>query len=328
MAFIILVMLGVLLGEPKESPPISADQPSNTTTLNANTSEDRDILPEHISSDTQKDNLTVHFIDVGQGDSILVEYANETMLIDAGERDKGVNVSEFLREQGISSLDYLVATHPHADHIGGMLTILNEYPVGKFIDSGYPHTAQTYEDMLTIIENKSIPIHVAKRGEALDFAPGIQVQVLNPQKQHSEEINENSIVLRIIDNNVSFLLMGDAGLETEESIIYEGYYLDSDILKVGHHASTSASGESFIAEVTPAISIIEVGADNDYGYPHEEVLERLQNVSTVYRTDHHGTVTVTTDGLTYTVITERTPPDQNSVKNGASSLFPVIKAGE
>ena len=323
-----LVMLGVLFGEPKERPPISADQLSNNTTLNESTSEDQDLLPKHISSDAQRDNLTVHFIDVGQGDSILVEYANETMLVDAGEREKGVNVSAFLREQGISSLDYVVATHPHADHIGGLLTILNEYPVGEFVDSGYPHTTQTYEDMLTIIENKSIPFHVAKRGEALDFAPGIQVQVLNPQKQRSEEINENSIVLRIIDNNVSFLLMGDAGLGTEESIMNEGYYVDSDILKVGHHASTSGSGESFIAEVNPEISIIEVGGDNDYGYPHSEVLERLQNVSTVYRTDHHGTITVTTDGLTYTVTTERSPSDQNSIKNESSSLFPVIKAGK
>jgi len=328
MAFIMLVMLGVLFGEPEERPPIYADQPSNNTTLNESTSENQDLLPEHISSDPQRDNLTVHFIDVGQGDSILVEYANETMLVDAGERDKGVNVSAFLREQGISSLDYVVATHPHADHIGGLLTILNEYPVGEFVDSGYPHTTQTYEDMLAIIENKSIPFHVAKRGEALDFAPGIQVQVLNPQKKHSAEINENSIVLRIIDNNVSFLLMADAGLETEESIMYEGYYVDSDILKVGHHASTSASGASFIAEVNPDISIIEVGADNDYGYPHAEVLERLQNVSTVYRTDHHGTITVTTDGLTYTVITERPLSDQNSIKNASSSLFPVIKAGK
>ncbi|MGB3908736.1 MAG: MBL fold metallo-hydrolase [Methanomethylovorans sp.] len=319
-----LVMLGVLLGEPEERSSISVDQPSNTTVLNDSTSENQGILPEHISSGTQRDNLTVYFIDVGQGDSILVECANKTMLIDAGERNKGVNVSAFLREHGISRLDYVVATHPHEDHIGGLLTIINEYPVGTFVDSGSPQTTQTYKDILNVIENKSIPFHVAKRGEALDLAPGIQVQVLNPQKQRSEEINENSIVLRIIDNNVSFLLMGDAGLGTEESIMYEGYYVDSDILKVGHHASISASGASFIAEVKPTISIIEVGADNDYGYPHAEVLERLKKVSTVYRTDHHGTITITTDGLTYTVITERTPMGQNNLKNGTSSL-PVIK---
>ncbi len=338
-----LALLGVLLGEPAERPAKSANQSQqeitdNTTlqnstpvkeesndTINENTTKKQYALPELTSSDTQNTNLTVHFIDVGQGDSILVEYANETMLVDAGESDKGANVSAFLREQGVTNLDYVVATHPHADHIGGMTDILNEYTVGEFVDSGYPHTTQTYENMLTIIENKSIPFHVAERGEALEFAPGIQVQVLNPKRKLSEDINENSVVLRIIDNNVSFLLMGDAGLETEESIIYEGYDLDSDILKVGHHASTSASGESFIAEVSPEISIIEVGADNDYGHPHVEILERLQNVSMVYRTDYHGTITVTTDGLTYTVTTERTPPEQNSTMN--TSSFPTIKAG-
>ncbi|AGB50315.1 putative hydrolase (metallo-beta-lactamase superfamily) [Methanomethylovorans hollandica DSM 15978] len=323
-------MLGVLLGEPKERPPGSAVQPPNNTTtgLDENAFVDQDALHEQVSSDTQIDNLTIHFIDVGQGDSILVECANATMLIDAGGRDKGASVSVFLRELRISSLDYVVATHPHEDNIGGLLTILNEYPVGNFVDSGYPHTTQIYEEMLGIIENKSISFQVAERGKALDFAPGIQVQVLNPQKQHSKEINENSIVLRIIDNNVSFLLMGDAGLETEDSIIYEGYYVDSDILKVGHHASTDASGASFIEEVSPGISIISVGTDNDYGYPHAEILERLQNVSTIYRTDHHGTITVTTDGLTWEVITERNPTDQDSMKDGTSSHFPVIKVRE
>ncbi len=318
-------MLGVLLGDPQERPQGSEDQPLNTTTtLDEGTSVDQDALHEQMSSGSKSNNLTIHFIDVGQGDSVLVECANETMLIDAGGRDKGSNVSAFLRERGISSLDYVVATYPHEDHIGGLLTILNEYLVGKFVESGYPHASQTYEEMFSIIENKSIPFQKAERGKALDFAPGIQVQVLSPQKR-SEELNENSIVLRIIDNNVSFLLMGDAGLETEDSIMYEGYYMDSDILKVGHHASAEASGASFIEEVSPDISIISVGNNNDYGYPNAEVLERLQNVSTVYRTDRHGTITITTDGSAWTVITERNPPDQNNMKDGAYSLFPAIK---
>lgn len=339
------MLLGVLLEEPAERPTGSANHsqqetmdnttPQNATpakeasndTVDENDSEKQYALPEQTSSDNENYNLTVHFIDVGQGDSIFVEYANETMLVDAGERDKGANVSAFLTEQGVTSLDYVVATHPHADHIGGLLDILGEYPVGEFVDSGYPHTTKTYESMLSIIENKSIPFHVPERGQALNFAPGIQVQVLNPKKKLSEDINENSVVLRIIDNNVSFLLMGDAGLETEESIMYEGYDLDSDILKVGHHGSTSASAEDFIAEVSPEISIIEVGADNDYGHPHAETLERLQNVSTVYRTDLHGTITVTTDGFTYTVTTEKTPPEQNSTMNATAS-FPIIKAGK
>jgi asparagine N-glycosylation enzyme membrane subunit Stt3 len=122
-------------------------------------------------------------------------------------------------------------------------------------------------------------------------------------------------VLKIRYGEVSFLLMGDAGLEAESSIMASGYDVDADILKVGHHASTSGSGHSFIKAVTPKISIIEVGADNDYGHPHAEVLQRLQSVSTVYRTDLHGTITITTDGSTYTVTTKKTAPNKTSTQS-------------
>lgn len=268
-------------------------------------------LPEQTSSvPAQSGNLTVHFIDVGQGDSIFIECSGKNMLIDAGENDMGSIVSAFLKEQGIFSLDYVVATHPHADHIGGLLTILSEYPVGQFIDSGYPHTSQTYEDMLTAIDTKNIPFHVAQSGETIDLTPGIEIQVLNPGKEQSEDLNENSVVLKIIDKDVSFLLMGDAGLETEANIMATGYDVDADILKVGHHASTSGSGQSFISAVSPEVSIIEVGADNDYGHPHAEIFQRLQSVSTVYRTDFDGTITITTDGSAYTVTTKKIAPSK------------------
>lgn len=251
------------------------------------------------------ENLTVHFLDVGQGDSVLLVYNGKAMLIDAGEQDQGKNIVAYLHAQGISKLNYVVATHPHSDHIGGMETILNEFPVEHFVDSGYPHTSKTYEKMLTTIDEKNIPFQVAKKGEKIKLDPALNIEILNPESQYSDELNGNSIVLRISYGEVSFLLMGDAGLETEEKILKSGEEVDSDILKVGHHASTSGSGESFIAAVSPEVSVIEVGAGNDYGHPHAEVLGRLQKVSRVYRTDLDGTITVTTDGLTYSVATEK-----------------------
>jgi len=159
--------------------------------------------------------------------------------------------------------------------------------------------------MLTAIDEKNIPFQVAKKGEKIELDPALNIEILNPDSQYSDELNENSIVLRINYGEVSFLFMGDAGLETEKNIIKAGDNIDSDILKVGHHASTSGSGESFITAVSPEISVIEVGAGNDYGHPHAEVLERLPKVSRVYRTDLDGTITVTTDGLTYSVATEK-----------------------
>jgi hypothetical protein len=166
--------------------------------------------------------------------------------------------------------------------------------------------------MLMAIDTKNIPFHVAERGETIDLAPGTEILILNPKKEQSEELNENSVVIKITHGDVSFLLMGDAGLEAEENIMDAGYDVDADILKAGHHASTSGSGYEFISSVSPEISIIEAGADNDYGHPHTEILQRLQSVSTVYRTDHHGTITITTDGSTYTVTTKKTATGENS----------------
>ena len=300
------------------SEPVREESESNSITEDTN--DKQYALPEQTSSaPAQNGNLTVNFIDVGQGDSIFIEYAGKTMLIDAGENDMGSIVSAFLKEQGISSLDYVVATHPHADHIGGMLKILSEYPVGQFIDSGYAHTSQTYENMLTAIDTKNIPFHVAQRGETIDLAPGIKIQVLNPGKEQSEDLNENSVVLKILDKDVSFLLMGDAGLEAEANIMAAGYDVDADILKVGHHASTSGSGQNFISDVSPEVSIIEVGADNDYGHPHAETLQRLQSISTVYRTDYDGTITITTDGSTYTVKTKKVAPIKTSTTSSLTT---------
>lgn len=252
------------------------------------------------------ENLTVHFIDVGQGDSILLEYNGKTMLVDAGERDQGSVVSEYLQDQDISSIDYIVATHPHSDHIGGMEKVLNSFLVGHFIDSGFPHTSKTYENMLTAIDEKNIPFEVAQEGKKIEFDPAVDIEVLNPESKYSKELNENSVVLRVNCGEVSFLLMGDAGLETEEKLMSTDADIDSDILKVGHHASRSGSGEAFVSAVSPDVSIIEVGAGNDYGHPHAEILERLQKASRVYRTDLDGSIIVTTDGSTYTVMTEKT----------------------
>jgi beta-lactamase superfamily II metal-dependent hydrolase len=260
-------------------------------------------------------NLTIHFLDVDQGDSILLEIDGKSMLVDSGESDQGKVVTAYLQDQGISKLDYVVASHPHSDHIGGMNEILNNFQVEHFVDSGYPHTSKTYENMLTTIDQKNIPFQVAQAGQKIDFDPAVDIEVLNPAKTYSEDLNENSVVLKVTYGTTSFLLMGDAGLETEERIMKTGHNVDSDILKVGHHASRSGSGASFISAVSPEVSVIEVGAGNDYGHPHAEILERLQKASKVYRTDLDGTITVTTDGSTYTVTTEKT--GTISSRNGA-----------
>ena len=266
-----------------------------------------------------KGNLTVHFLDIGQGDSILLEHDEDTMLIDAGEIGKGDEVATYIKSEGVTSLDYVVATHPHSDHIGGMSVILNSFPIGHFVDSGYPYTSKTYENMLSTIDKKNIPFTTPKRGDKIDFSSGIDVQVLNPGSTYfTDDINQNSVVLKVTDGKISFLFMGDAGIEAENAIMKDGYNVKADILKVGHHGSRTSSGASFINAVSPTVSVIEVGAGNDYGHSHKETIDKLQKVSKIYKTDLDGTITVTTDGSAYSVSTQKTEPREaiTSLSNG------------
>ena len=256
-------------------------------------------------SASASENLTVHFIDVGQGDSELLQFNGKNVLIDAGEQDMGPRVESYLRSHGVSSLDLLVATHPHEDHIGGLITILNDIPIKQVLDSGQTHTTQTFENYLNLIDQKNILFNIAERGQTIDLDPAIKIEVLSPSATLFDNLNENSIVLKVTYNKVSFLLAGDAGFEAEDSMA-AGYDLKSTVLKVGHHGSSSSTGTSFLSEVRPEVAVIEVGAGNDYGHPTSKTLSALQNTgSKIYRTDLDGNIVITTDGQTYTVTTEK-----------------------
>ncbi len=249
--------------------------------------------------------LTVHFIDVGQGDSILVMYDNKSMLVDGGRPDAGPALASYLKKEGVSTVDVMVSTHPHADHIGGLLTVLQELPVKRVVDSGQPHSSRTYERYLTLIDEKNIPYKVAERGQYINLSPAVTIEVLSPPASGLEgDLNQNSIVLKISYGNVSFLLMGDAGFATERNLMTTHQSLNSTVLKVGHHGTKYATSRIFLREVEPKISVIEVGA-NKYGHPAPELLQRLKDIgSKVYRTDINGDIMIATDGTTYTVTTQ------------------------
>ncbi|WP_158308866.1 ComEC/Rec2 family competence protein [Methanocella arvoryzae] len=252
--------------------------------------------------------LIVHFIDVGQGDSMLVQSGGKNMLIDAGTLDSGSTVTSYLKEHGVSTIDVLVSTHPHSDHIGGMAEVLNAFPVKVIYDSGVPHTTQTYERYLTLIDQKDIKYVVPEPGDMIDFAPGVVVQVLAVAGNY-EDLNDRAIVLRLTHGGVSFLFMADAGFDVEGDLLKSGYNLQSDVLKVGHHASKYSSGTSFLKVVQPKIAVIEVGAGNPYGHPTREAMNRLEAAgATIYRTDYDGDVVVTSDGKGITVVAERRAP--------------------
>lgn len=273
--------------------------------------------------------MRVHFIDVGQGDSIFIESPNgKTMLVDGGVKGAGQQVVSYLKELGVNKLDVVVATHPDADHIGGLIPVLNSIEIGQFYDSGKVHTSQTFEEMLTLIDEKNIPYNVPKTGDSITFDDDLQVKVLNANEETTDN-NDASIVLKIAYGNVSFLLTGDAGVALEQEMLQSD--VKATILKAGHHGSNTSSSAEFIQAVHPEVTILSYSEGNKYGHPHTEVVERLQAIgSKTYATAEAGTVIVSTDGVNYDVNSKEMSGTNASAPQTSVSVEIVSKdlAGE
>jgi beta-lactamase superfamily II metal-dependent hydrolase len=228
------------------------------------------------------------------------------MLVDGGSRGEGDKVVGYLQSLNVTTIDFVIATHPHADHIGGLITVLttfNETQIPLVIDSGLTSTSATYEDYITAVGARNTS--VAVRGEAIDLGQGVEALILNPSPHEHEDTNDNSIVLWLQVYNVVFLLAGDSEAPSEESILTTGYGRFSTVLKVGHHGSRTSTTVEYLDAVDPEVAVISVGEDNRYDHPHNETLNKLSaQGAQVYRTDYHGTIWITTDGGEYTVFTE------------------------
>lgn len=260
-------------------------------------------------------NLTIAFVDVGQGDSILVILPNtKTLLIDGGERERSGKALAILREHGLSHIDVVVATHPHADHIGGLIDVIKNVDVGQVLDSGQVHTTQTFEDFLDAIEMKQIPLESVREGDSINLDPTVKIDVLNPSISlpdgafNEAEFNDNSVVLKLTYREFSLLLTGDMQETNEERLVSEnGTTLDAEVLKAGHHGSRTSSSSPFLNAVMPEVVIISLGAGNSYGHPHQEALDRISAAGTehLFRTDVDGTITLTANGSSeYSIVTE------------------------
>lgn len=262
-------------------------------------------IVDPISHSNLTGNLTVTFIDVGQGDSELITSpSGEVMLIDAGESEQPLKIISVAKERSVNSFDIIVMSHPHSDHIGGISYIISHYPVEQVIDSGYPHTTKTYENILNLIDKRNISYRVVRNGDIVDFDPNVKVEVLNPQNTWFENINDNSVVLKMTYGDVSFLFPGDSEIDAEQ--VYARQLDHIDVLKVGHHGSKTSTGAYLLNKIYPDVSIISVGKGNSYGHPSIVTLNNLaKSHSEIYRTDVNGDITVTTDGNDYSVITER-----------------------
>lgn len=244
-------------------------------------------------------NLKVHYINVGQGDAIFIELPNgENALIDGGPRSSGQTVLNYLNEQKVKKIDYLVATHPHEDHIGGLVGVINNYDIGKIYMPDVAHTTKTFENLLLAIQNKGNKITKAKAGEAILDKEGLSLYILAPEESVSgDNLNNYSVVLKLDYKNNSFLFTGDAESESEGIMIGRGYDLKADVLKVGHHGSSTSTTNEFLNKVEPKYAVISCGKDNKYGHPHQEIITKLNNKNIeIYRTDLDGTIIATSDG--------------------------------
>ncbi|MFA5098300.1 MAG: DNA internalization-related competence protein ComEC/Rec2 [Candidatus Margulisiibacteriota bacterium] len=259
--------------------------------------------------------LSVSFIDVGQGDSILIEAPDgQKVLIDGGgkrsfngQEDKIGSriVVPFLHNRGINKLDLVVLTHPHDDHVGGLVSVLKEIKTDKVIDPGFVYDSPAYENFLELIKRNKIKYATVKAGDIISIG-AVKGYVLSPPesflKGTESDANNSSIVIRLVYGGTSFMLTGDAAFEAEKEMLDRGYYFMSDVLKIGHHGSATSTSDEFLEAAAPKTAVICVGKGNKFGHPRPEVLEKLkQRGIKVYRTDEDGSVSMTSDGSRITI---------------------------
>jgi beta-lactamase superfamily II metal-dependent hydrolase len=240
---------------------------------------------------------------VGQGDATLIEGEDSAILIDAG-RHTGDEVTPYLQSVGVERLNLLIVTHPHADHIGQVPQVMDAFPVEEVWMSGNPHTTVSFERALDAIEASDAGYHEPRAGEMHTIGP-VNIEVINPAEINGD-FHEGSVSVRLTYGRIRFVFTGDAEAPTEQAMIDLGYALEAQVLQLGHHGSRTSSSVAFLSAVQPEVAIYSAGQGNTYGHPHQEIIDRLTELSIpVYGTDIHGTIVVSTDGATYQVLTER-----------------------
>ena len=242
----------------------------------------------------EKDRLNIYFFDVGQADSSLIVYNDKAMLIDAGNVEDGDEILEGLKMLGIKDLDYVIGTHIHEDHVGGLYKIVDGIDIEKlYLPYNESSTTSYYKKLLKSVQEKDMSINEAEVGDEIKLTDDISAQIMAVDNSQPEDENDASIVVMIKYQDMEYLFMADATTEVEEKREWE----DIDVLRVGHHGSNTSSSEKFLKQVKPEISIISVGKDNSYGLPKDKIIKRLNSIgSNIYRTDKVGTIQLVSNG--------------------------------
>lgn len=257
--------------------------------------------------ETIEGDLTVHFIDVGQGDCQLIKSGSKSVLIDCGEKEYYSDVIQYLKAQEITRLDYVIVTHPHSDHAGGMSYILEEFDIGTLImpklKEEITPTTSTYLRILKAVESKKITLKYAEPSKKykLDNA---EMTVLSPLNDYND-LNNYSVAVKLVHGENSFLFTGDMETQAEKDLLQSGTDISARVLKVGHHGSSSSTSQGFLDKVDPEYAVIGVGSPNDYGHPHAQTLNILEKRNTkLYRTDLNGHIIFVSDGKNFNILTK------------------------
>ncbi len=264
------------------------------------------------------DGLEVHFLDVGQGDSTLIRQGDHAMLIDAGRgEDKDTILNYLLNTEGITSLDYVVGTHPHEDHIGSLDSVIESVNVGEVLLPDVVTTTRTFEQVLTAIDNKGLGITVPVPGTSYPLGDA-SFSVFAPVGDYGDDLNNWSIALKVTYGESDFLFTGDAEASAEQDIVSAGFDLSADVFHAGHHGSDTSNSNLMLDSVNPAFVVISCGAGNSYGHPNQEALDRFWNHGAkIFRTDAQGTIVASSDG---TSISWSTEPSENWAPGGAFTV--------
>ncbi|MDR5586723.1 MULTISPECIES: ComEC/Rec2 family competence protein [Clostridium] len=252
-------------------------------------------------------NLEVSYLDVGQGDAAYIRVNDFDILIDAGPRSEADHLLKQLEEKNIDDFEMVIATHPHEDHIGGMTKIFQKYKVENFYMPKVTHTTKTFENMLNAVSNEGIKIQTIKEGMKFDLGSGAKIDVYSPIKESYEEFNNYSPIMKLTFGDKKLMFTGDAETLVEQEVLSKySKDLKADVLKFGHHGSSTSSSNEFIQAVSPQYGIISCGTDNSYGHPHKETMSKIsKNGIETYRTDLQGEITVTSNGKTISVKTKK-----------------------
>ena len=266
-----------------------------TLDINKETQKQTETNIEEIELSEIKDSdLKIYFLDVGQADCILIQNNNENMLIDAGNNEDGEKVVKYLKKQGIEKFKYIVGTHPHEDHIGGLDNVIDSFDIDTVFLPDVYTTTNTFVDVLDALENKNMSFTVPKENDKYQLG-NASIDILYSGVD-VEDLNDASIVIKLTYGSNTFLFSGDATTKVEKQILEKN--IDVDVYKVAHHGSNTSNSSKFLEKLNPEYGIISCGKDNSYGHPHDEIVKRLEKKNIkLYRTDELGTILVTSNGV-------------------------------